>query len=86
VRDQWFEFLDGEQPKKLVVSFDEVRIFGSEAVGVLIRVAKRVRSDGGDVKLCSMSSRIREIFDICRLVPAVFEVYHSAGEAIDAFA
>jgi anti-sigma B factor antagonist len=84
-REEWFVWLDETQPGNVVVDFDLVRAFGSEAVGTLIRVVKRIRSAGGDLKLCSMGDRIREIFDICNLVPTVFEVYPSAGDAVRAF-
>ena len=85
VREQWFEELDKQIPQKVVVNFDVVRSFGSEAVGTLIRVAQRIRKGDGDIKLCSMGDRIREIFDICNLVPTVFEVYNSTGDAIQSF-
>lgn len=84
-REEWFAWLDQATPDKVVVDFDLVRAFGSEAVGTLIRVVKRMRSSGGDLKLCSMGDRIREIFDICNLIPTVFEVYQSAGDAVQAF-
>ena len=51
------KYIDHSKPKKLVISFDHVRSFGSQAVGDLIKVTKRVRAYGGDVKLCSMSTR-----------------------------
>jgi anti-anti-sigma factor len=84
-REQWTGIIDTQKPRKVVVNFDAVRCCGSEAVGGLIHLAESVRSYGGDVKLCSMSVRIREIFDICKLLPTIFELYHSAGEAVDAF-
>lgn len=79
------KYIDHSKPKKLVISFDHVRSFGSQAVGDLIKVTKRVRAYGGDVKLCSMSTRIREVFDICRLIGPVFELYQSTSEAVEAF-
>jgi anti-anti-sigma factor len=84
-RKQWQGIIATQKPRKVVVSFDAVRSCGSEAVGGLIHLADSVRSYGGDVKLCSMSTRIREIFDICKLMPTVFVLYHSVAEAVDAF-
>ena len=54
-------------------------------MGALIAVAKLVRSDDGDVKLCSMSKLIRKMFEICALIPKEFELFNSASEAIDSF-
>ncbi len=78
-------FVEHSQPKKLVISFDNVRSCGSQAVGDLVKLAKKVRSYGGELKLCSMSTRVREVFDLCRLIGPIFDVYSSAGEAVESF-
>lgn len=85
VREQWQGYFKTAKPLKVVVNFDAVRTCGSEAVGKLVHLATTIRGYGGDITLCSMSDRTREIFEICRLIPKVFEVYHSTGEAIDSF-
>jgi anti-anti-sigma factor len=84
-RDQWNTYIKQVQPTKVVVDFDAVRMCSSETVGGLVNLAKTIRGYGGDIKLCSMSVRTREIFDICKMIPTVFELYHSTGEAIDSF-
>lgn len=85
VGDEWIEVIEAECPRRVVINFDQVSFFGSEAIGVIIRVAKRVRAYGGDVRLCSMGKVIREIFDICQLIPALFQVYDSTADAIASF-
>ncbi len=84
-RDAWRAHVQSHKPRKIVVNFDVVRSCGSEAVGGLVHLGTTVRNYGGEIKLCSMSERVREIFEICRLVPGVFELYNSAGEAIESF-
>lgn len=78
-------FVEHSQPKKLVISFDHVCTCGSQAIGDLVKLAKKVRGYGGELKLCSMSNRVREVFDMCRLIGPIFDVYSSAGEAVKAF-
>ncbi len=85
VREQWREYVQATKPGKVVIDFNAVRTCGSEAVGGLVHLATTVRAYGGDIKLCSMSKRIRTIFDICRLIPTVFEAYDSAGESVEVF-
>lgn len=85
MRDAWLEAIEYQRPTKVVVSFDQVAFFASEAIGVLLQLSKRIRQYGGDVKLCSMGRVVREIFDICQLVPDVFELHASTSDAIDAF-
>ncbi len=84
-RQQWREYVQSEKPGKVVVDFNAVRTCGSEAVGGLVHLATTIRAYEGDIILCSMSKRIRTIFDICRLIPTVFEAHDSVGEAVEAF-
>ncbi len=83
--EEMFRYVSHSKPMKLVISFDHVRSCGSQAVGDLIKLAKKVRAYGGELKLCSMSSRIQEVFDICRLIGPIFELYQSTGEAVESF-
>ncbi len=85
VGDAWLQAIDTIKPKRVVINFDQVSFFGSEAIGVVIRMAKRVRAGGGDIKLCSMGKMIRQIFDVCQLIPALFQVYDSTADAIASF-
>jgi anti-anti-sigma factor len=73
------------RPIRLVVNFDRVVFFSARAIGVLIQLANDVRGFGGDIKLCSMSKFTREVFCICKLIPKVFQLHNSMGEALRAF-
>jgi anti-anti-sigma factor len=84
-REEWRAYVQSKRPQKVVVNFDAVRTCGSEAVGGLVQLGTTIRNYGGDLKLCSMGERIREIFEICRLIPTVFELFNSTGEAMDSF-
>ncbi len=83
--DELLTLSEDDPPVRLVVSFDEVRWYGSEAIGALIRLVTRVRVHNGDVRLCSMSKNVRKIFDICNLVDTVFKVYNTTSEAVDSY-
>lgn len=85
LREHWLEYAEENEPRKMVVDFNHVLRFSSEAVGILIRVTQRIRSTGGDVKLCSMADRTKEVFTICKLIPGMFELFNSAGEATESF-
>jgi len=85
VGDAWLEAVAAERPKRVVINFDGVRYFGSEAIGLVLRIAKRVREYGGEVKLCSMGKMVREIFEVCHLVPTLFQAYDSTADAIASF-
>ena len=63
-----------DQPSQVVVDFARVNKCGSAALAALTRLAQRVRSYGGDVRLCRMNERVRQVFDVCRLIGTVFEL------------
>lgn len=83
--DRWIEFVEKNSPKKMVVDFSHVLKFSSQAVGILIRVSRRINENGGDIKLGGMSDRIKELFKICNLIPHPFTHFDSISEAVDSF-
>ncbi len=85
ISDAWLNTIEEDRPTRVVVSFDRVTFFGSEAIGVVLRMSKRIRDYGGDIRLCSMGKEIREIFEVCQLVPTLFEVSDSTADAIASF-
>lgn len=83
--DELADYVEQEKPRKLLINFDQVTHFSSEAIGGLIRVARRIRALGGEIKLCDMSPDIRGIFQLTNLDGTVFSVYDSAREALAEF-
>jgi anti-anti-sigma factor len=83
--DAWLKAIEEKQPQRVVMSFDQVRHFGSEAIGVVIRISKRIRAYGGDIRLCSMGKLVRQIFEVCQLIPTLFQTYDSTADAISSF-
>ncbi|MCO6459655.1 MAG: STAS domain-containing protein [Pirellulaceae bacterium] len=78
------ELIEREKPLKLLVSFQHVKSFGSESIGSLIRIQRRVKEYGGQFRLCGMSKRIRHLFQICFPNNEVFTIHDSCGEAGEA--
>ena len=85
MNEELLSLSEGPPPVLLVVSFDEARWFGSEAIGALIRLVTRVRAKDGDVRLCSMSKNVKKIFEICNLIGTVFKLYDTTIEAIESY-
>lgn len=57
----------------LVLNFSEVKFLSSSVLGLLIRVSKKIYESKGQLRLCSIDSKIMEIFRITRL-DNVFEI------------
>jgi anti-sigma B factor antagonist len=68
----------------LIINFCNVKFLTSSALGLLIRVLRKMHGTGGKLKLCSIDPRIFEVFMITRL-DEVFEIYDSQEEAVESF-
>ena len=49
--------------RHLLVDFSGLTYFGSTFVGILIRLAKKVRGDGGQAVLCHLTDDMREMMN-----------------------
>ena len=66
---------------QLVVDLDDVGFLDSTALGVLVGVLKRARSEGGEVRIVCTQPRVRKVFEITRLDSA-FDLFDSVDEAV----
>ncbi len=73
-----------EKVNKVVVNFSEVNHINSTAVGTLVGIAKRLRQNGGDLKLCNLASTLTRTFNLIG-ASSVVEIYESEKSAIAAF-
>ena len=70
-----------EDKSQLVVDLDDVGFLDSTALGVLVGVLKRARSEGGEVRIVCTQPRVRKVFEITRLDSA-FDLFDSVDEAV----
>lgn len=82
--DDLVEYVQKEKPTAIVVSLKRVTRYSSEAIGGLIRMERRVRAQGGRVKLC-MNHELRELFKVTRLDGTLFDIYDSESDAVASF-
>ncbi len=68
----------------LILSFSRVKHFSSSALGMLIRVNKRVEESNGQLKLCEIQQTLYEIFTITKL-NKLFEIFTERKLAIKSF-
>ena len=73
-----------EQNEKiaLVIDFSNVKFLTSSALGLLIRISKKVYESDGMLRLASIDHKILEIFRITRL-DKVFEIHADRESAIE---
>jgi len=83
IEEELFELVDGEKNIRLLLDFGNVEHLSSRALGTLISLMKRVRSQNGQLALANIAERIFEVFKITRLDRS-FDIYPSGEEAVAA--
>jgi len=84
VGEALFTVVEENPGLKLVVSFGRVKHLSSMALGILIRLGKRVEESRGSVKLCEIRASLHEIFVITKL-NRLFEIYDTEEMAVNSF-
>ena len=67
--------------KKLLCDFSLTKYISSAGLRVLLLTAKGLQKSGGQLVLCSISSTVREVFEIAGLTQ-LFTIYDSVGRAL----
>jgi len=70
--------------KKIIVDFSEVPYTDSSGLATLIELLQRLKKTNGDLRLCSMSDKIKGIFEVTRL-DKLFSIYNSCESALERF-
>jgi anti-sigma B factor antagonist len=84
VFEQALQRLLAEGYARLVVDMSAANYISSSGLRVLLTARRQTRSRGGDVFLCSLHPRVRDIFEMVGFA-SVFGIYSSRDEAADAF-
>jgi len=82
--EQYFEKLLADNKYKIVVNFDKLSYISSAGLGVFMAFIETARNNSGDIKLCAMSEKIYNIFDMLGF-PILFEIYKEEKSAIEKF-
>ena len=67
---------------RLVVNFENVRFFSSQAISKLIVLERRVKANGGQLRLSNLRPEVRELFNYTNL-DSVFDIREQLSEAIE---
>ena len=84
VGNQLFTLVDDEGRRKIVLDFSNVEYLSSAALGKLITLDKKVKANGGKLRLCSVRPEIYEVFAITRL-NKLFDMYDDQEKALEGF-
>ena len=68
----------------LILNLGECEALNSVAIGVLMRGYANYRSRGGEIKLCALGKRLKDLFTMTKLI-MVFDHHDTEEQAIAAF-
>lgn len=70
--------------KMLVLNMSECEALSSVPIGVLMRGYANYKARGGEVKLCALGKRLKDLFTMTKLI-MVFDHHDTEEQAIAAF-
>ena len=73
LRDLLEPVIEKNQDKKMILNFVNVKFMTSAALGLLVRIHKRVSELGGQLQLCNMDPSIYKVFEITQLTK-IFDI------------
>ncbi|HNM14622.1 MAG TPA: STAS domain-containing protein [bacterium] len=74
-----------EKRYRIVVDFQELSYISSAGLGVFMGFIETVRENQGDIKLCTMSTKVYKVFDLLGF-PTIYQILKDPSEARDHFA
>lgn len=70
--------------KDLLIDLKEVRFIDSSGLGVLVSGYKNASTHQGSIKLCSLQTQVKSMFELTRL-HRVFDIYQTMDEALESY-
>jgi len=84
ILEKKFEELLSLKSFKIVVNFSGLTYISSAGLGVFMAYIETMRNNSGDIKLCGMTDKIFNIFDMLGF-PVLFNITKDENEAITKF-
>ncbi len=80
-----FKAITGAGRFRIVVDMEKLEYISSRGLRALISTRQETRRwNRGDLRLCNMPARIKEVFDLAGLTP-LFKIYNDPVDAVGGF-
>ena len=70
--------------KKFLVDFSKTGYIDSSGLGALVSISKKVREQGGELRLSGLNEDLRSLFELTKL-DTLFSISDSSKQALAAF-
>jgi anti-sigma B factor antagonist len=84
VGNELYSLVESDEREKLLLNFSMVEFFSSAAIGKLITLHRKMKAQGGVLKLSNIRPDIREVFTIFKL-DRLFDIKDDEADALAAF-
>jgi anti-anti-sigma factor len=68
---------------QLIVNFEQLNYISSSGLRLLLATAKRLKSSGGELRVCSLNEMAREVFEISGF-SSILNVFDTEQDALGA--
>ncbi len=75
------EFIDGNQPKRLIFDFGIVKFFSSQVLGLLLDIRTKMDAYNGEVVISAINPQLHRVFKITNL-DKIFRFFPDKESAI----
>ncbi|MBW3553905.1 MAG: STAS domain-containing protein [Gemmatimonadetes bacterium] len=76
------ELENGE--RRFLIDFDRTGYIDSSGLGVLVSLSKKIREQGGELRLANLNDDLRTLFELTKL-DTLFQISSSRDEALSSF-
>ena len=83
LRDCLQELLD-EEKTRIIVDMENLEYLSSAGIGVLFGIHKDIRRKKGDIKLCNLPVKVKNLFVMLGF-SRIFKIYDNREEAVEGF-
>ena len=70
--------------RKFLIDFARTGYIDSSGLGVLVSLSKKIRDEGGDLRLAGLNEDLKTLFELTKL-DTLFAITDSADQALAAF-
>ena len=70
--------------RKFLIDFDRTGYIDSSGLGVLVSLSKKIREQGGELRLANLNDDLRTLFELTKL-DTLFQIADSRDEALATF-
>jgi anti-sigma B factor antagonist len=70
--------------RKFLVDFSSTGYIDSSGLGVLVSLSKKIREQGGELRLSSLNEDLRTLFELTKL-DSLFRIHDTRDEALQGF-